>query len=224
MNSYKATILIVDDNPTNLDILFTALRQANFKVLVAKNGENAIHRAELGQPDVILLDIIMPGLDGFETCRRLKNKAETKDIPVIFLSALADTVDKVEGLKIGAVDYVTKPFQQSEILARLETHLTIRNLQKSLLKKNERLQQEINERKQAEAEREKLIVELQEALAQVKTLSGLLPICSNCKKIRDEENAWHDVAVYIRDHSEANFSHSICPTCAKTLYPDYYKG
>ncbi len=156
MNTQKATILIVDDNPTNLDLLFESLSQAGFKVLVAKDGHSAIRQAELARPDAILLDIIMPGLDGFETCRCLKDGAETKDIPVIFLTALTDTIDKVEGFKVGAVDYITKPFQQAEVLARLEAHLTIRHLQKSLQEKNERLEQEINERKQAEESLRKL--------------------------------------------------------------------
>ncbi len=203
MNTQKATVLVVDDNPINLDILFKSLSQAGFKVLIAKDGENAIRQAELARPDAILLDIVMPGLDGFETCRRLKNKTQTKDIPVIFLSALADTPDKVKGFKIGAVDYITKPFQQEEVLARITTHITLRNLRRLVETHNE---------------------ELQEALTKVKLLSGLLPICANCKKIRDNEDYWQDVAVYIRDHSEADFSHGICPDCAKELYPEFYKG
>ncbi len=202
MNSKKATILVVDDNPTNLDILFKSLTQAGFKVLVAQDGENAIRQAELARPDAILLDIVMPGLDGFETCRRLKNKTQTKDIPVIFLSALTDTPDKVTGFKIGAVDYITKPFQQEEVLVRITTHITLRNLRRLVETHNE---------------------ELQEALTKVKLLSGLLPICANCKKIRDNEDYWQDVAVYIRDHSEADFSHGICPDCARELYPEFYK-
>jgi DNA-binding response OmpR family regulator len=224
MNTQKATILIVDDNPTNLDLLFTSLSQVGFKVLIAKDGANAIRQATLAQPDAILLDIIMPDLDGFATCRRLKNETQTRDIPVIFLTALTDTIDKVEGFKAGAVDYITKPFQQAEVLARLETHLTIRTLQKSLQQKNQWLQQEINERKRVEEERERLVVELQEALAQVKTLSGILPICAHCKKIRKDENYWQQIEGYIRDHSEAEFSHGICPDCMKELYPDFYEG
>jgi DNA-binding response OmpR family regulator len=115
---------------------------------------------------------------------------------------------------MGAVDYIAKPFQQTEVLARLKTHLSIRNLQKSLQERNERLQQEINERKRIEAERKQLTEE-------VKSLRGLLPICVNCKKIRDEDDSWHDVAVYIRDRSEADFTHGLCPECAHELYPGF---
>ena len=128
------TILIVDDNPTNLGVLFDYLRSANFKVLVAEDGEGALTRADYAGPDIILLDIIMPGIDGFETCRLLKENKNTQEIPVIFMTALSDTVDKVKGFELGAVDYVTKPLQHEEVLARINIHLTIRKLQKSLQK------------------------------------------------------------------------------------------
>ncbi len=132
MTSHRDTILIVDDTPTNLGVLFDYLRNSGFKVLVAEDGKGAIQRASYAKPDIILLDVLMPGLDGFETCRRLKKNEATKDIPVIFMTALSDTVDKVRGFDLGAVDYVTKPLHHEEVLARIHTHLTIRNLQKSL--------------------------------------------------------------------------------------------
>ena len=100
-------------------------------------ANNALKQVNDVTPDIILLDVMMPGIDGFETCRRLKTRAETKDIPVIFITALSDAVDKVKGLNIGAVDYVTKPLQQEEVLARVNTHLTIRKLQRSLEEKNQ---------------------------------------------------------------------------------------
>jgi signal transduction histidine kinase len=125
-------VLIVDDIPTNLGVLFDYLRESNFKVLIAEDGEDALIQVNYAKPDIILLDIMMPGIDGLETCRRLKAQEETKDIPVIFMTALAETVDKVKGLKLGAVDYITKPVQAEEVLARLTTHLTIRKLQRDL--------------------------------------------------------------------------------------------
>jgi signal transduction histidine kinase len=137
--SHKCNILIIDDNPTNLSILFEYLTNYGFKVFVALDGETAIEQVEYTQPDLILLDVMMPGIDGFETCRRLKLLPITQDIPVIFLTALADTVDKVTGFKIGAVDYITKPIQHEEVLSRIQTHLTIRNLQKKLQEKNKEL-------------------------------------------------------------------------------------
>jgi signal transduction histidine kinase len=128
----KDTILIVDDNPTNLGVLFDYLRGAGFKVLIAEDGDGALQRATYAQPDIILLDVLMPGIDGFETCRRLKENEETSDIPVIFMTALSETVDKVRGFNLGAVDYVTKPLQHEEVLARIRTHLTIRKQNKEL--------------------------------------------------------------------------------------------
>lgn len=150
-NTEKGIILIVDDNPSNLGALFKFLSDYGFKVLVATDGETALEQVEFVQHDLILLDIMMPGIDGFETCSRLKANPETKDIPVIFMTALSETVDKVHGFNLGAVDYITKPIQHQEVLVRVETHLTIRNLQKKLEQKNDRLQQEIAQRKQAEA-------------------------------------------------------------------------
>jgi len=138
-NSERSIILIVDDNQTNLDVLFELLRNYGFKVLVALDGESAIEQTEYIHPDLILLDIMMPGIDGFETCRRLKADPPTRDIPIIFMSALSDTIDQVKGFQAGAVDYITKPFQHEEVLSRIETHLTIRSLQKKLQEKNAEL-------------------------------------------------------------------------------------
>ena len=125
----KPTILVVDDNPTNLQVLLESLKRTGFKILVARTGENAIQQAEYGKPDLILLDVMMPGIDGFETCRRFKTLDAFKEIPIIFMTALTDTTDKLKGFQAGGVDYVTKPLQHEEVLARVVTHLTIRRLQ-----------------------------------------------------------------------------------------------
>ncbi len=143
-------VLIVDDNPTNLDVLFDYLDNSGFEVFVAENGEDAVEQSKYARPDIILLDVMMPGIDGFETCRRLKKIPETQNIPVIFMTALSDTNDKVKGFEVGAIDYITKPLQHEEVLARVTTHLTIRNLQKELESQNIQLQQEITWRKQIE--------------------------------------------------------------------------
>jgi two-component system, cell cycle sensor histidine kinase and response regulator CckA len=146
----KGAILIVDDTPTNLEILFDLLSNSGFTVLIAEDGESAIERAEYAPPDLILLDVLMPGIDGFETCRRLKANSVTKEIPIIFMTALSEALDKVKGLSLGAVDYITKPLMHEEVLARIELHLRLRNLTKTLQKQNLRLEEEISERKQAE--------------------------------------------------------------------------
>ena len=134
-------ILIVDDNPTNLNVLFEYLEESGFEVSVAKSGESAIQQIGHVQPDLILLDVMMPGLDGFETCRKLKADETTRDIPVIFMTALTDTVDKVKGFLAGGQDYITKPLQHEEVLARITAHLKIRKLEKALNKREDLLKE-----------------------------------------------------------------------------------
>ena len=134
-----AVVLMVDDTPANLGVLYELLSEASYDVLVAEDGESALERAAYARPDLILLDVMMPGIDGFEACRRLKERPDTRDIPVIFMSALSDTVDKVKGLRLGAVDYVTKPFQHEEVLARVHTHLTLQRLKRELAEREARL-------------------------------------------------------------------------------------
>jgi signal transduction histidine kinase len=140
MNTEKNVILVVDDTPANLSVLSEALTEADYEVAVAMNGENAIKQSEYDPPDLILLDVQMPGIDGFKTCEKLKTNPLTQHIPVIFMTALNDAADKVKGFNVGAVDYITKPFQQEEVLARVRLHLSLRNLNKTLEDKNLQLQ------------------------------------------------------------------------------------
>jgi signal transduction histidine kinase len=146
-------ILIVVDSASNLGILIDYLKGFGFIVLEANSGEEALKVVGYLKPDVILLDVKLPGIDGFETCRQLKANQFIKNVPVIFMTTETSVVDKMHGFALGAVDYITKPIQTEELLARLRTHLTIQHLQSELETQNERLQQEI-------AEREKLIEEL----------------------------------------------------------------
>jgi signal transduction histidine kinase len=125
-------ILVVDDTPANLDVISEALTDAGYEVAIAIDGERALKQIEYALPSLILLDVMMPGIDGFETCRHLKASAATKDIPVIFMTALSDTADKLRGFQLGAVDYITKPFEETEVLARVNTHIKLRNLNKEL--------------------------------------------------------------------------------------------
>ncbi|MCB0153898.1 MAG: response regulator, partial [Anaerolineae bacterium] len=142
-NFQNHTVLIVDDTPANLETLYSYLESLGFEIMMAQNGPTALKRVEYAKPDIILLDVVMPGMDGFETCRRLKAAEATKNIPVIFMTALTDTVHKVQGLQAGAADYITKPFQLEEVLARVQTHLALRDLQSQLERQNTRLQLEI---------------------------------------------------------------------------------
>jgi PleD family two-component response regulator len=195
-------ILIVDDMPENISALAMALESEGFDIKTAAGGEQALEIVQKDSPDLILLDIKMNGMDGFETCLALKKSGATRDIPVIFLTVSKETETIVRGFTCGGVDYISKPFRQEEVCARVRTHLSLRALM---------------------AEKEKLIAELQQALAKVKTLSGLIPICSSCKKIRDDKGYWNQIETYIRERSDADFTHSICPKCAKILYPGLLK-
>jgi len=140
-DSKKPKVLVVDDTPENIQVLMGTLKD-EYAIVAATNGEKALKLSAVEpRPDIILLDIMMPGMDGFEVCERLKSVDETREIPVIFLSALDDTVNKVKGFVAGAVDYISKPFQPEEVLVRIKTHLTISSLKTSLAHKNEELEE-----------------------------------------------------------------------------------
>jgi diguanylate cyclase (GGDEF)-like protein len=151
LDSVTPTVLIIDDTPANLGVVVEHLEDHGFRVMVAQEGEEGFKRAESFQPDLILLDVMMPGIDGFETCRRLKAAARTHDIPVIFMTASAETHDKISGFSAGGVDYITKPFQMDEVLARVNTHIALRAAQKRLAEQNVQLQQEVALRQKAES-------------------------------------------------------------------------
>ena len=144
-NTKQSTIFIVDDAPEELKALISFLETSGFRISADYSGEAAINRIEHIQPDIILLDVLMPDMDGFETCRRLKERDASKDIPVIFMTALSDTIDKVKGFEAGGVDYLTKPVEHPEVLARVNAHLTNHTLQQQLQEQNIRLAEQ-NER------------------------------------------------------------------------------
>ncbi|MGD1809511.1 hybrid sensor histidine kinase/response regulator [Dapis sp. BLCC M126] len=163
----NSTILIVDDNPINMKLAVSVLESYNFNILVSLNGENCLKQARENSPDIILLDVLMPGIDGFETCKRLKADPETRDIPVIFMTALSDTEDKITGFELGAVDYVTKPIKIDEVLARVKVHIQLRKLTKKLKDKNVLLQEEIQQKIITEAKLQETLKELQVAQKEI---------------------------------------------------------
>lgn len=138
----ESTILVVDDHPENLKVLTTYLRNLGCGIRVAMSGEKAIELAEDFLPDLILLDVMMPGINGFETCRQLKQSERTQEIPVIFMTALAEMTDKLQGFEAGGVDYITKPLQHEEVIARVKAHLLVQHLQKQLRLKNELVEEQ----------------------------------------------------------------------------------
>jgi len=154
-------ILIADDNPVNLEVLSGALSQEGFDIAVASDGEMVLEQVRYESPDLVLLDAVMPTVDGFETCRRLKSDPATRDIPIIFMTALTDAAHKLQGLRLGAIDYLVKPFERDEILLRVKTHLDLRRATRALEEKNAALEQHIREREAAEAARAALTRELE---------------------------------------------------------------
>lgn len=164
-SSARGTVLVVDDNTANLKVASEYLKIEHFEVLTARDGETGIERAKLGQPDLILLDVQMPGIDGFETCRRLKADEQTKAIPIVFMTALTSVEDKLMGFASGGIDYVTKPFQLEELLARVSTHISVYQLQREL-------QAEIHERQLAEARTRQFVADASHELRSPMTVLG----------------------------------------------------
>ncbi|SAL17338.1 sensor kinase [Caballeronia udeis] len=164
--SEPPTILIVDDMPANLGLVVDSLADRGFRVLVALDGVEALERAQFSQPDLILLDVKMPGIDGFETCRRLKMNEQTRDISVIFMTSLTRIEDLIEGFAAGGADYVTKPVRVDEMMARIGTHLSLRAMHKQLVAQNRQLSNEVSVRQQAEAALARARDELEARVAQ----------------------------------------------------------
>lgn len=175
----KKIVLLVDDSPTTLSTLFDYLRGSGFRPVLAEDGEDALARVKTVKPDIILIEALLPGLDGFETCRRLKENPQTREIPLIFVTSLADTVNKLKGFQVGAVDYLTKPIQCEEILVRIKTHLLIQNVQENLKQQNQHLQQEgirhrrVLELLQASHERYRLLAENVTDMIAIQSAGGL---------------------------------------------------
>lgn len=192
-------IVVLEDEAEYANMLRIRLEAAGYTVRVANDPKTGLEVIEGMRPDLVLMDINMPGMTGFETCKILKNNSELADIPVIFLTARIATDDVLEGFDVGGVDYLTKPVDAKVLLARVKTHVSL---------------------KQASDKQRELILQLQESLAQIKQLKGLIPICAHCKKVRDDEGYWKSVEVYIEHHSEAQFSHGICTDCIQKLYPE----
>lgn len=191
----ESLIIIVDDNPTNLRVLFNFLNESGFKVLVAKDGFSAIEKIKHASPDLILLDVMMPGIDGFEVCKRLKAEEGVKEIPVIFMTALSESVDKLKGLALGAVDYITKPFHQEEVLARIKLHIKLKKLTETLQNQNQLLKLEIVSRTAVESSLQRLTESLEERVEErtsqlTKAVQDLQQ--AQVKLLQREEKLRHD--------------------------------
>jgi DNA-binding response OmpR family regulator len=191
------TVLVADDHDVNRKLLRTLLMVDGYEVIEAANGNDALEiLRDTRVPMVGLIDWEMPELEGIEVCRQTRELNGSTPLFLILVTVRDTKQDVVAGLQAGANDYITKPFDKTELLARVKIGSQMVTLQESLTRHVE---------------------ELKEALINVKNLSGLLPICSYCKKIRDDQNYWQQVEAYVGKHSEAKFSHSICPTCYEEI-------
>lgn len=193
-------ILVVEDDEHVSVVLEARLKSFGYEVCdIARTGPSAVRAAITHKPDLILMDILLEGdMNGIEAAQLITNQM---DVPVVFITCLSDQTMLDRAISANAYGYILKPYDNAELRYTIEIAMV---------------------KSRAAKEREQLIRQLEKALQEVKRLSGLLPICSSCKKIRDEAGEWHQIEDYIHTHSEADFSHGICPKCAVALYPDLY--
>ncbi len=197
-----AKILVVEDDINVAAVLEARLESFGYSVCeIASSGPKAIDASRRHRPDLILMDILLEGdMNGVEAAEKI---SVDSDVPIIFITCLNDAAILERAIKTNPSGYLVKPYDNAELRSSIEIALV---------------------KYRAAKEREKLINELEKALLQVKRLSGLLPICASCKKIRDDEGGWQQIEDFIATHSEADFSHSICPQCARKLYPEIFRN
>ena len=194
-------ILIAEDDATSRIVLATALKNEGYDVTSAADGSAAWQYFQ--QPDappLAILDLMMPGIDGVDLVRRVRSVPSRVPPYLIIVSTKSDKADVITALDAGANDYLTKPFDAGELRARVEVGRRMIEMRFQLAEK---------------------VVELEQALEQVRTLRGIVPICANCKNVRDDQGYWNRVETYLNQHTEAEFSHAVCPDCMKRLYPQF---
>lgn len=264
-------IMIVEDSSIQAESLKSLLIKEGYQVSIAKSAIEGLEQIKESKPDMVVSNILMPGIDGFEMCRRIKAEKEFQKIPVILLTALKDPKDIIRGLECSANDFISKPYKEEILFSKIKNFFLrnshneiyfegqkfvisatreqildflistyesmvlknreLINAQEKLKELNEQLEEKINERtaslleeieerKRIQKENNLLIAELRGSLSKIKTLSGLIPICSYCKKIRDDKGYWNHLESFISEHSETSFTHSMCPECSKKAYEE----
>ncbi len=205
MDLADLTVLYVEDEASTRELVSAMLQRRVKTLFVAENGQEGLARYREHAPDIVITDVKMPVMDGLEMARKIKEISRERMI--IVTTAYHDSGHLMEAIDIGVDQYVLKPIETERLFSALHKCAAIALFDRETARRNE--------------EREKLVGDLQEALAKVKLLSGLLPICASCKKIRDGDGNWHHLESYIAEHSEAEFSHGLCEVCAKSLYRGY---
>lgn len=210
MNNMKleVSVLYVEDDVSARKSVSEILGRIVRTVYVAENGMEGLEMFRKCNPDIIVTDIRMPVMSGLEMARKIREESSNKQL--IVTTAYSDTDYFLAAIEVAVDQYVLKPIGHDKLIA------AVRKCADAVLREQEL--------EKYHEERERLILELQEALAKVKTLSGFFPICASCKKIRDDKGYWEQIETYVSEHSEALFTHSICPECAKKLYPEYYEN
>ena len=200
-------ILIAEDDGTSRAMLAAILVKNGYEVIETINGAEALSALQLPDaPRLAILDRLMPEIDGLEVIRRVRAQQTTNAPYLVILTSMGAKSDIIAGLDAGANDYLTKPFDPGELRARIEVGRRLVETQNALIESRSMLAAKVQE--------------LRQALDQIKTLRGIVPICANCKKIRNDTGYWQQVEVYVRDHTEAEFTHGICPECITKLYPE----
>lgn len=243
INNDEVSILLIEDSATQAQEIQYYLEEVNYQVDWVENVSKALEYMKTKTPTIIISDILMPEINGFEFCSRIKKNPQYKDIPLILLTTLSDPQDIIKGLECGADNFITKPYDKDYLLSRISHILANQKLRQMQENRNVEMGMEIfyggktffitaekmqiidllvstyDAVLQKNIELQRLNKELKEANENIKILRGLIPICSRCKKIRNDEGYWEQVEVYIEQHSEADFTHGLCPDCLKELYP-----
>jgi len=203
-------ILVAEDDRVTSRMLQKFLVDLGYDITAAFDGHQAWEIFCQDEIRFVITDWMMPVMNGIDLVEKIRKRDETTYCYIILLTAKNGKDAIVEGISAGADDYIVKPFDKEELAVRVRAWQSIIELQQELYETNNK--------------QKKLIIDLEDALSRIKGLSGCLPICTSCKRIRDDKGSWNQLELYIRDHSEAEFSHGFCPDCAKKLYPDIYNG
>jgi DNA-binding response OmpR family regulator len=200
--SKQFKVLVTDDNPDILLLSTALLKQEGYTVLQASTGQECLDTVRAHHPDIVLLDVALPDITGVQICRQIKSDESLEDIFVILASGVqVSSEHQAEGLDVGAEGFIIRPISNKEFLARVRAGERIKRAEDAL--------------REREKQQQMLISQLMEALAEIKTLKGCIPICASCKKIRDDKGYWDQLEAYISKHTDAIFTHGLCPECAE---------